>query len=129
MYTNNVIAFPKTYSGPEMKPEITKEEVSRNLGTMKQFHIQETLMNVVPLIFNHLEMSGFTFPEEEDDKETLKDGAMIVESIRSFMNKYYGIYHPFQKVADNIFESDMEEPETLNIVDKLDIQLKEEVNS
>jgi hypothetical protein len=128
MYTNNVITFPKSYSGPkDSRLDLTAEEVSKNIDTMKQFHIQETLMNVIPIIFNHLEVSGFAFPENEDDKESIKDGAMIVESLRSFMSKYYEIYHPFQKLAENIFESDKEDTESLNIVDSLNIKLKEEV--
>lgn len=128
MFSNNVIAFPKAYSGPPKEEvEISEENVSRNIGNMKQYHIQETLTNIIPIIFTHLDVSGFSMSDEDPmEDETLKDGALIVESIRSFMCKYYGVYHPFQKLAENVFESDGEELETLNIVNELNIKLKED---
>lgn len=128
MFSNNIIAFPRSYSGPP-KEEITVENISRSLDSMKQYHMQETLTNIIPMIFTHLDISGFTLDDDLKDDETLKDGALIVEAIRSFMCKYYGIYHPFQKLAETVFESDNEEPETLNIVDNLNVKLKEEDNS
>ena len=75
----------------------------------------------------YLAKSGFSLGEDEDPLEdkTLRDGALIVESIRSFMCKYYETYHPFQKLAENIFEADAEDPESLNIVETLNIKLKE----
>lgn len=126
MSSNNVINFPKAYSGPVQEKDLV-EDITRNLDMMKQFHIQETLTNIVPMIFNQLDISGFTLEEDEKDElETLKDGALIVESLRSFMSKYYEIYHPFQRLAENVFESNKEEPGTLNIVDNLTIKLKDE---
>lgn len=128
MFSNNVISFPKTYSGPP-KEEVSAENISRNLDMMKQFHIQETLTNIIPMIFNQLDISGFSTGEEEpSEDDTLKDGALIVESIRSFMCKYYKVYHPFQKLAENIFQSDDEEPEALNIVDTINVKLKEDIS-
>lgn len=126
MSSNNVINFPKAYSGP-VQEKVLAEDITRNLDMMKQFHIQETLTNIVPMIFNQLDISGFSLGDDEkDDLKTLKDGALIVESLRSFMCKYYEIYHPFQRLAENVFEADKEEPETLNIVDNLTIKLKDE---
>lgn len=127
MFSNNVITFPKAYSGPQ-KEEVSVENIHRSIDTMKQYHIQETLTNIVPIVFTHLDISGFSLGDDDDASEdkTLKDGALIVEAIRSFMCKYYEIYHPFQKLAENVFESDKEQPETLNIVDNLTIKLKDE---
>jgi hypothetical protein len=125
MISNNVVTFPKPYSGP--KQNVTPENISHNLDMMKQFHIQETLTNVIPMIFNQLDISGFSLDEEDpSEDESIKDGALIVESIRSFMCKFYGIEHPFQTLAKNVFEADDKEPETLNIVNSLNIKLKEE---
>jgi hypothetical protein len=128
MNSNNVIAFPRAYSGPAKEEiKISQESITRNLDMMKQFHMQETLTNVIPMIFNQLDISGFAIEDiDPSDDESLKDGALIVEAIRSYMCKYYGIYHPFQKLAETVFESDGEEPETLNIVDTLNVKLKEE---
>lgn len=89
--------------------------------------MQETLTNIIPMIFTNLDISGFALGDDDPkEDETLKDGALIVESIRSFMCKYYGIYHPFQKLAETIFENDDEDPESLNIVDTLNVKLKED---
>lgn len=128
MNSNNVVNFPKPYSGP--KQNVTPEDISHNLDMMKQFHIQETLTNIIPMIFNQLDISGFSFGDEDpSEDDTIKDGALIVESIRSFMCKYYGMDHPFQTLAKNVFENDVKEPETLNIVDNLNIKLKDENQS
>ena len=122
---NNVVTFPKLYSGP--KEVVTPEEISRNIDMMKQFHIQETIINIAPMIFNQLDIAGFGFPDEQDSSpEILKDGAFIIESLRAVMCKHYGIYHPFQKLSEEIFYPDDEDPEALKIVDSLNIVLKEE---
>lgn len=128
MNSNNVVTFPKQYAGP--KEIVNSEDISRNLDMMKQFHIQETIINIAPMIFNQLDIAGFGFPDEEDSSpETLKDGAFIIESLRSVMCKYYGIYHPFQKLSEEIFYPDSEDEESLRIVDSLNIVLKEEIET
>ncbi|QMP83840.1 MAG: hypothetical protein [Caudoviricetes sp.] len=125
MHSNNVVTFPKLYTGP--KEVIDPEEISRNIDMMKQFHIQETIINIAPMIFNQLDIAGFGFPDEEESSpDTLKDGAFIIESLRAVMCKHYGIYHPFQKLSEQIFYPDDEDPEALKIVDSLNIVLKEE---
>jgi len=124
MISNNVVSFPKPYSGP--KETVNAEDITRNLDMMKQFHIQETIVNIAPMIFNQLDIAGFSLPDEEDrNSESLKEGAFIIESLRSLMCKYYGIYHPFQKLADEVFYPDPDDPEGLKVVDSINIQLKE----
>ena len=63
---------------------------------------------------------------EEEDDDNLRDGAFIVESLRSFMCKHYGIYHPFQKITDNVFEEDLSDEGNLKIVDSICLELKDE---
>lgn len=126
MNSNNIVAFPKAYSGP--KETITVEDVDNKIDTIKQYHIQETLTNIIPIIFTNLDISGFSIDDDFQEDKTLKDGALIVESIRSFMCKYYGIYHPFQKLADNVFESDIQDVDSLNIVDEINVKLKEDIS-
>ena len=64
-------------------------------------------------------------PEDEDDLPDIKDGAFIIEAIRSFMCKHYGLYHPFQQVTENIFTQDEEDINILKIVDELNVTLKQ----
>lgn len=122
MDSNNVILFPKK-NVKSSGLNYSVEEIEHNVEMMKHYHIQETIANIAPMIFNHLDISGFTL-SEEDDLDDLKDGAFVIESLRSLMCKYYGINHPFQKLAENVFIPDQNEDGVLKIVDKLDINLK-----
>lgn len=102
---NNVILFPrsgKTTSG--VIPPTSIEEVEDNVSTMKNIHIQEALEHVVPKLFENLAILGFL---PEDETVFIKDGALIVESVRAFLLKLYDMEHPLQLIADSIFvESD-----------------------
>jgi hypothetical protein len=126
MGSNNVILFPKknigAHTGAPMTIEASMEEVDRNVDMIKYYHIQETIANIAPMIFNHLDIAGFDISDE--DTTTLKDGAFIVESMRSLMCKYYDLHHPFQTIVDNVFVADNDEENALRIVDTLNISLK-----
>jgi hypothetical protein len=123
MDSNNVIQFPKKNNNHIHREELAIEEITHNVNMMKHYHIQETIASLAPLIFNNLEVAGFNISDDEED-EIVRDGAFIVEAIRSILCKHYSIYHPFQQIADNIFEPDDEEEGALRIVDKLNLKLK-----
>jgi hypothetical protein len=118
---DNVIVFPKT-NAQNYKNLKTVEDVQRNVDMMKHYHIQETILNLAPIIFNHLDIAGFGLSDDEDDD--VKDGAMIIESLRSYMCKYYGEYHPFQIIAENVFIPKDDEEDAFKIVDELAVELK-----
>lgn len=123
--SNNVINFPKKNFSRELK--YSMEEIDRNLEMVKHYHIQETIASIAPMIFNQLDIAGFTMvsDEEEDDPFLdIADGAFVIESLRSLMCKYYGLYHPFQRITENVFTPDDEDPEALKIVDELVVNLK-----
>lgn len=116
--------FPKPYNGP-VTPSF--ESITQNTDMMKHFHIQETITNIVPLIFNQLDIAGFEFVDEEsaESEESLKEGAFIVEALRAIMCRHYGIYHPFQDISREVFKTEDSNDETmLKIVDKLNIEFK-----
>lgn len=122
--SNNVIAFPKS-NAKISKDNKTMENIQQNMDMMKHFHIQETILNLAPIIFNHLDIAGFGLDDDEEDND-VKDGAFIIESLRSYMCKYYDIYHPFQRIAENIFEPKEDDEEgSFRIVDELTLDLKE----
>jgi hypothetical protein len=100
------------------------EEINHNLEMMRQYHIQETVLNLAPIIFNQLDIAGFGLAEDED--EDLKDGAFIVESLRSIMYKYYDMYHPFQDIAENVFVIEKDSEETFKIVDEINLKFRTE---
>jgi hypothetical protein len=94
---NNVIQFPGTTR------EIPKDEkdVVQRVDNIKHLHIQEVLSTMVPIIFNQMATAGFDFIDDE-----VKDGAFLVEALRSIMLKHYGIDHPMQILAENLFNHD-----------------------
>ncbi|CAB4131554.1 hypothetical protein UFOVP132_144 [uncultured Caudovirales phage] len=103
MSANNVIEFPnknKLLSG-EPKDMI---EVTLNVNQIRFNHINETLQAVVPMIFSNIELAGFDFiPNEDDEDPNIKDGALLVECLRSMLCKHYNIEHPLQRVAEELF--------------------------
>ena len=119
MESNNIIVFPKGNINIQNQ-QATQEEILQNIEAMKHYHVQETLSVLSHILFNHLEIAGFYSENDED----IKDGAFLLESIRSYMCKYYDIYHPFQQIAENVFSADKENITTLKIVDSLNIDLK-----
>lgn len=118
--SNNVISFPKPYIGPKI--DLKTEDISRNMEMMRHYHIQETIANIAPMIFNQLDIAGFDIADEES--MNVKDGAFLVEALRSMMCKYYGMYHPFQQISENVFFPDKEEIGALKIADSLNLNLK-----
>lgn len=124
MNSNNIVQFPKEYNGPLING-ISIEEINENVNMVKYYHIQETIENLVPIIFNTLEVSGFDVIYDEDDVSNISDGALIVESIRAILCRHYGIFHPFQVIAENVFEEDDEGAGSLKIKDSLNIDMKE----
>lgn len=97
---NNVIRFPVKPSRMPDAPQ-TLEEVDASVDLIKKTHIQDTLEIVVPMLFDNLVIAGFDPNEQSTD--FLKDGAFIVESIRSLLCKLYDMDHPLQQVASHMF--------------------------
>jgi len=119
MTSNNVVSFPK---GKSVSRDISLEDIQHNMDMMRHYHIQETIQNLVPLIFNQLDIAGFGLIEDDVDHD-VKDGALIVESLRSLMLKHYEMHHPFQQVANAIFIPHPKEDGAYKIVDKLELEL------
>lgn len=120
MSSNNVVSFPK---GKSTSKDITIEDIQHNMDMMRHYHIQETIQNLVPMIFNQLDVAGFGLIEDDVDHD-IKDGALIVEALRSLMLKHYEMHHPFQQVAEAIFIPHPKEEGAYKIVNKLDLELK-----
>lgn len=122
MNANNVVSFPK---GKTVSKDITLEDIQHNMDMMRHYHIQETIQNLVPIIFNQLDIAGFGLIEDEEDLD-VKDGALIVEALRSLMLKHYDMNHPFQQIAEAVFIPHPTEEGAYKIVDKLELTLKPE---
>jgi hypothetical protein len=123
--SSNIIPFPKQKIIKNENKEINIEEVIENVETAKQFHIQETLSTILPILFNQIELSGFysDTSSDEDDEKGLLYGVFIVESIKAMLSKHYNIHHPFQNLINNIFIKD-ESSGTYKLVDKINVSLE-----
>ena len=71
MNANNVVSFPK---GKTVSKDITLEDIQHNMDMMRHYHIQETIQNLVPIIFNHLDIAGFGLIEDEEDLDVKEIG-------------------------------------------------------
>jgi len=101
---NNIIQFPgKTREAPK-----DVDDIIERVDTIKHLHVQEVLSTIVPMIFNHMSAAGFDFIDDEETGEinNVKDGAFLVESLRSIMLRHYRIDHPFQLIAENVFSQE-----------------------
>jgi hypothetical protein len=126
--SNNIIKFPLIKKGNSK--QIEPEEIENNLTMIKYNHIGETLALIIPILINNLELAGFISSENDEEYIDLniKDGALIVESIKSMLLKHYNIYHPFQDIASNVFE-ETKTPNEFRIKPTLDIKFKKENES
>lgn len=51
------------------------------------------------ILMDHLNTVGIDITNDRD----IKDLALALESIKSYIFKYYGSYHPLQNIADDLF--------------------------
>jgi hypothetical protein len=102
---NNVIKFPSKGNFSQAQAAPNPQELALNVSMVKYNHINEVLETIIPMLFNNMELAGFQIVPQNDEEEdpNIKDGALIVESIRSLMCKYYGMQHPFQDLAESLF--------------------------
>lgn len=117
---NNIIVFPIMRRDT---PVMTIEDANESITMARHYHIQETIANIAPILFSQLEVSGFNVEDEEESD--LKDGALIIEAIRSLMCRSYDLYHPFQILSENVFSAEVENDSSiLRIVDEISVDLK-----
>lgn len=119
---DNVIKFPKK-NGRIGDSPTDAAEVEDKILNLKHHHINETLSTIIPSLFAQIDASGFELEDpENEDFDDMKDGAFLVEALRSLLCKHYGIHHPFQDLATKIFTPMSDGENTVfKVVDKLEI--------
>jgi hypothetical protein len=123
-FMDNVIPFPKNNKQQNV---INLDEINEKMIDVKNHHINDTLEVVIPMLFSYLETAGFNFVESDDEEENdpnLKDGAFVVEAVRSLLSKYYGLNHPFQQISENIFVEDLVNEGMFRLVKNLNIEFR-----
>lgn len=120
MTANNVIRGPWVGNDPTIV--VPPSIATTGVNLIKANHIQDTLIILMPMLFHNIEIAGFHFDEQATD-DTLKDGTLIVEAVKSLLFKHYGLYHPLQDVAEAVFVPDAENENHLDFAERLDIDL------
>lgn len=114
-YSNNIIRFPKENIRNVLPVEhLNKEQLDDHLDLLKNYIIDEVIDIIIPAMYNQLAVIGYPI-----DDDTAKDGALIIESLRSLLLKKYDISHPLQDVANGMFSID--ENDDLTLTGKLSI--------
>jgi len=122
---DNIIKFPESKIIRFGQEPISAESVEDKVNILKEHHVNETLSVIMPMLFTSLDSAGFSFDPDGIDN-TIKDGALVLESLRSIMYKYYEIPHPFQLIADNLFIEDPEFGENAyKLADEINIKIKQ----
>jgi len=119
---DNVVQFPK------FNPRVTLNEtdIEDRVSSLKHHHINQTLDALMPLLFSQLDVAGFDFSVDDEEVDPyIKDGAFLVEAVRSLLCKYYGIFHPFNIIAEEVYTRENTEPGTLRVVDHLNVRLRD----
>ena len=104
----NVVMFPierivnpiNTALGSNNVPKTLDEiaEVTTNIKIRKINEVMEILMNSMS---KTLTMCGITFNTNHS-----KHLGFAIEAIRSMLFSFFGVFHPLQDLANNIFEQD-----------------------
>lgn len=93
---DNIIKFPKKNSRQEEMTDVVK-----NISQLSDMMIEETFEMLSISFMNHMDMAGFDISKDED---TYKTFCFLMETLRSFVLKYYGKEHMFHELADNCIE-------------------------
>lgn len=121
--------YPNQTAIPTDTSPLTPQEViSEKIDDLRLFHISEFLDYYIPKIFNDMDIAGFSFeqfysPEGEAEDNVHKRECFLMESIRSHLMSCVGIDHPFQKLAEGLFEVDQEE-QTCQLIEVAHVEFK-----
>src|ERR1039458_774132 len=112
---SNVINFPiKKVTNIFQVEDLDKETIDEHLDEMKNYIITEVLEIIIPLLYNRLAFIGYNIT-----KNTLKEGALVTETIRALLYKHYNIPHSLHALADGMYTID--EKDDLTLTGKLSI--------
>jgi len=121
---DNVIKFPKKNTNDKFVPN-DLGEIEERMEDLKLVHIQETLLPVLHNLFSSLAVAGFDFGADEDEVDPyIKDGALVVESLKSMLCKHHGIFHPLTMLAEHMFVPDEEEKGAFKISENISISMQ-----
>lgn len=104
--TDNVIAFPGFKR--ESPPQSVEEIVDRVTQTRKD-HVEMIMNDLIPDFIHIFGSYGIDINSDE----SVKDVAMVMESVKSMVSRQYRLQHPFHEMVDNIFDFSYNEDNTI----------------
>ena len=129
MSEDNVIPFPKerivAVRTQVVSPEqqvVIKTEPETDIALINHAYIHDVVETVLASMSLQLQQAGFKLGANT----SLKDGAFLIEALHSFLKQQVEMKHPFQKVAEAIFEE--QEDGDLRLVDNLVLCFTEDDN-
>ena len=102
MSDEKIIPFPNSNKFRPQNAPPTVETITEHNTNLKLTHVNQTLEFLNELLLDQLEIGGFQFDYE--DSGLIKDVALVSESIRALLHKYYGMEHPLHKVSESLYE-------------------------
>ena len=109
--SDNVIKFPIGLQADG--PPMTEADVDDRILSMREYHVQSTIAQLIMNMAPALEISGFAIPDpDEHDQEEeairFKSFALAIEALRAFLYLDYGIEHPLHQITEQIVDRDDE---------------------
>ena len=99
---SNIIQFPREHCRPHL---VTSIDVNETRQILLKENADTVAQITVDFILNNFGAVGIHFDFSENQL-CMKDFALLIESLKSVLYKYYGIEHPMQIVAENAFTLD-----------------------
>lgn len=121
----NVIQFPITRIENEQSGPSSMEEIKVQAQNMRHVWVNEMTEVMISTLVQQMEAGGFHIMDDLHDK----DFGFLIETVRSSLCKTIDLYHPFQKVAENIMDHHPDMEGVLVIADSIAIKFDDEKNA
>lgn len=97
---SNVIKFPvKNKRLPDLDTFKKQMQDAFDNNKIHRGHAEEATELFATIFLEHLAIAGY----DVSDPKTFKELALVLEGIKSYLFKYYGVYHPLQIVSEKTF--------------------------
>lgn len=99
---DNVIPFPKRNSTLAADFPQTEEDLDNSIERLKELFFDTASVELSAPVFNRAALYGFNI----QDDEYILDCILVVEAIKSLLQKTKGIHHPLQEYAKSSIKYD-----------------------
>jgi hypothetical protein len=114
---SNVVQFPVERMNV---PPQSIEEMQDSISIMRKEHVDNLMDMMIPSVLTLFETNGM----DVETEAYMKDSALVIESIKALMYKYYNLEHPLNFVAETCFDVKIDGND--NVTYNYDISLSSE---